>query len=96
MPHLPAAALGPYQTTGTCAEAVEETEEGGAPPTIPVHQRMPTQHGTTEPASRYFPRHPSTGGNTAHVPATSGRNTATKKSSVNRLAHGGQPADATR
>jgi phospholipase C len=30
------------------------TESGGFPPSIPTKQRMPNQHGGTDPASKYF------------------------------------------
>jgi hypothetical protein len=48
---------------------------------------MPTQHGTTVPASRYYPPAPTSA---ERVPARSGRNTATTKSAANALAHGGE------
>jgi phospholipase C len=85
MPALPAMAIGPVTTTGNCAD--EDVEAGGAGPTIPTKQRMPTQHGTTVPASRYLAEAPTT---TDRIPARSGRNTATKKSAANALAHGGE------
>jgi phospholipase C len=84
VPNLPHMPIGSNVGTGTCAS--EDTEQGGAAPTIPTNQRMPTQHGTTVPATRYFPDAPTTAD---RVPARSGRNTATKKSAANPLAHGG-------
>jgi phospholipase C len=83
MPALPRIPIGSANPTGTCSS--EYTEQGGAAPTIPTKQRMPTQHGTTVPASRYLPAAPTS---TDRVPARSGRNTATTKSANNALAHG--------
>jgi phospholipase C len=40
--------------TGACAEVSQDAEIGGASPTLPTMQQMPTQGGRTEPASRYF------------------------------------------
>ncbi len=90
MPALPTMPLGSPVGTGTCAD--EDTEMGGASPTIPTNQRMPTQHGKTIPATRWFPAAPTT---TDRVPARSGRNTATTKSATNALMHGAvvTPAD---
>ena len=83
MPALPTMPLGSPVGTGTCAD--QDTEMGGAAPTIPTNQRMPTQHGKTIPATRWFPAAPTT---TDRVPARSGRNTATTKSATNALMHG--------
>jgi phospholipase C len=83
MPALPVIPIGSADPTGTCTE--EYTEGGGAAPTIPTKQRMPTQHGKTVPASRYFAEAPT---KTDRVPARSGRNTATTKSANNALVHG--------
>jgi phospholipase C len=83
MPALPKIALGSPNGTGTCTD--EDTEMGGAAPTIPTKQRMPTQHGTTISANRWFPPAPTAAD---RVPARSGRNTATTKSAGNALAHG--------
>jgi phospholipase C len=84
MPALPTMPIGDPNGTGNCVG--EGSDSGGAHPTIPTKQRMPTQHGTTVPASRYFKDSPTT---TDRVPARSGRNTATTKSAANALAHGG-------
>jgi phospholipase C len=84
MPALPKIPLGASQGTGSCAE--QDSEFGGASPTIPKKQRMPTQHGTTVPATRYFPAAATNG---SRKPLRSGRSTATTKSSANALAHGG-------
>jgi phospholipase C len=41
-------------TTGFCAAPSQETDSGGAPPSIPTKQRMPNQSGGTDPASKFF------------------------------------------
>jgi hypothetical protein len=46
---------------------------------------MPTQHGTTVPAGRYFAESPTA---TDRVSVRSGRSTATTKSAANALARG--------
>jgi phospholipase C len=91
-PKLHGAPLPPMNQGQTCAE--QEFEQGGAHPSIPVHQRMPTQHGTTQPASRYFPHDGGKPKSRERINATSGRNTATVKSSANPLAHGGKLRNA--
>ncbi len=90
MPALPHIPLANPALTGSCSELDQDSSGvfGGASPTIPTKQRMPTQHGTTVPASRYLRSAPTTAD---RVPARSGRNTATKKSAYNHLVHGGQP-----
>jgi phospholipase C len=85
MPSLPATSIGPAVSVGTCVS--QDVEAGGAAPTFPTKQRMPTQHGTTIAATRYFPAAPTS---TDRVPLRSGRSTATKKSAGNALAHGGE------
>ncbi|HWC35115.1 MAG TPA: alkaline phosphatase family protein [Mycobacteriales bacterium] len=84
-PKLPDIALKPFTVTGSCMEVGEESELGGTGPTLPTKQRMPTQHGTTVPASRYL-KDAST--SSERVPLRSGRKTATVKSSYNHLSHG--------
>lgn len=83
VPHLPKMPIGPSVGTGTCAS--QDSEQGGASPTIPAKQRMPTQHGTTVSASRYFA---TAKVKADRVPARSGRSMATKKSSANVHVHG--------
>ena len=41
--------------TGTCSEFNQDTESGGAAPSVPTKQTMPTQGGGSEPASHYYP-----------------------------------------
>jgi phospholipase C len=77
VPKLPTVALTPFTLTGSCQEVTEESEFGGQGPTIPTKQRMPTQHGTTVSASRWFKDSPTA---TERAPLRSGRSTATVKS----------------
>jgi hypothetical protein len=54
VPNLPATAA--YMPlTGTCAAVSQDTESGGASPTVPTKQTMPVQGGGSEPASKYYP-----------------------------------------
>jgi phospholipase C len=54
VPKLPATAV-LMPASGSCAAASQDTESGGAAPSVPTKQTMPTQGGGTQPASRYFP-----------------------------------------
>jgi phospholipase C len=72
-------------SNGACSEIDQDSETGGAVPTIPTNQRMPTQRGTTVPADRYLPSARTT---RERRPVRSGRSTATVKSKANALAHG--------
>jgi phospholipase C len=40
--------------TGTCSAISQDTESGGASPTVPSKQTMPVQGGGSEPASKYY------------------------------------------
>jgi phospholipase C len=52
VPALPGTA--PYMPLlGHCSALSQDTESGGASPTVPTKQRMPVQGGGTEPASAY-------------------------------------------
>jgi phospholipase C len=93
MPKLPDIALAPFTVTGNCNEVADESEERGAGPTIPTKQRMPTQHGTTRPASHYFPPAPT---DRDRVPLRSGRKTATARSAYVHLAEPRDRADRSR
>jgi phospholipase C len=42
-------------SSGPCEAVDQDTEAGGASPSVPTKQRMPVQGGGTEPASKYFP-----------------------------------------
>jgi phospholipase C len=91
MPAIAKVAIGTANPTGTCVDEYEEA--GGASPTIPTKQGMPTQHGKIIPASHYFPTAKT---KSDRVPARSGRNTATTKSAANALAHGKSAPAKTR
>jgi phospholipase C len=93
MPALPNVVLAAPQATGSCSEDNQDAEFlGGSGPTIPTHQRMPTQRGTTVAASHYFPSAADAQPSTARVPLTDGRDTSTTKSRMNRLAADGPDA----
>jgi phospholipase C len=83
MPALPRMPLPAESTTGNCGS--QDTEFGGASPTIPTKQRMPTQKGTTIPAGRFFVESRT---KTDRVPLRSGAPRPTTKSAANALAHG--------
>jgi phospholipase C len=53
VPALPATAVN-MPLTGSCAALDQDTESGGASPSVPTKQTMPVQGGTTEPASNYY------------------------------------------
>jgi phospholipase C len=53
VPKLPATAV-LMPTSGTCAASSQDTESGGAAPSVPTKQRMPTQGGGSRPASDYY------------------------------------------
>jgi phospholipase C len=40
--------------TGTCSAISQDTESGGADPTVPTKQTMPVQGGGSEPADKYY------------------------------------------
>jgi phospholipase C len=88
VPKLPATAV--YMpASGPCAAVDQDTESGGAAPTVPTKQRMPTQGGGSQPASDYYKltaaqRAVSDDQRTAIGNGSPG--TATTKSSYNRLA----------
>jgi phospholipase C len=41
--------------TGPCMAVSQDTESGGASPSVPTKQTMPVQGGGAEPASKYYP-----------------------------------------
>ena len=53
VPSLPATAV-LMPLTGTCGAIYQDTESGGASPTVPTKQTMPVQGGGSEPASSYY------------------------------------------
>jgi len=52
VPNLPAAPLPAIELTGACSLITEDTEAGGAAPSVPIDQTMPNQQGGTTPATR--------------------------------------------
>ncbi len=96
MPKLPATAIH-MPAEGKCAAIDQDTDRGGAGPSVHTKQRMPKQGGGSTPASYYFPSHRkhkrkadreiSDEHRTQIMPpGPSGK--ATKKSSANRLIKG--------
>jgi len=88
VPKLPATSA-TMPLTGTCSEASQDTESGGAAPSVPTRQTMPTQGGGTQPASDYYP---GTGEQASAVPdgdrttvGAPGSALATTKSAYNSL-----------
>jgi phospholipase C len=54
VPKLPATAI--YMpNSGSCAAPSQDTESGGASPSVPTKQTMPVQGGGSQPASKYYP-----------------------------------------
>jgi len=54
VPKLPKTAI--YMPgSGPCEFLQQDFDDGGANPSVPTNQTMPSQHGTTTPASDYFP-----------------------------------------
>jgi phospholipase C len=88
VPDLPATAV-VMPDSGSCAATSQDTESGGATPTIPTQQSMPNQQGGSRPASDYF----ATSAQERAIPRDhrtpidgDSAGTATTKSSYNRLA----------
>ncbi len=91
VPKLPATSV-MMPLTGTCSEASQDTESGGAAPSVPTKQTMPTQGGGSQPASDYYP---GTSEQASGVPddhrtrvGVAGSALATTKSAYNRLTEG--------
>jgi phospholipase C len=51
VPALPQPTLPAQQLTGACAAVTQDSESGGADPSVPTRQTMPTQQGGTAAAS---------------------------------------------
>ena len=85
--NLPATA--PYEpSSGVCAAVSQDTESGGATPSIPSSQTMPTQGGGQQPASLYYAQTDEARRIPAgHRTELEGDGKATVKSSYNTLAH---------
>jgi phospholipase C len=87
VPALPVPVLAAQQLTGACSVEDQDTETGGADPSVPTVQTMPNQEGGTTPASTYLA--------TADIKSDPNERTtlgpahprpSTTKSSYNRLA----------
>jgi phospholipase C len=51
IPSLPQPMLPAQQLTGACSAVNQDSESGGADPSVPTHQTMPNQQGGSAPAS---------------------------------------------
>jgi phospholipase C len=87
VPALPAQTLPAQQLSGACSAVSQDSEAGGADPSVPTNQTMPNQQGGTTPAKSFIttakvvadPRHRTVLGPAKPRPSTT-------KSSYNRLA----------
>ena len=88
VPRLPAPALPPQMLTGSCSLQNQDTETGGAAPSVPTKQTMPDQQGGTKPASDFLPggNNPAAGAAARTVLGPAEPRPVTTKSSYNRLA----------
>ena len=88
LPSLPATSV-VMPLTGTCSEFSQDTETGGAAPSVPTKQTMPTQGGGTQPASDYYPGTGEQGSGVADghrtTIGTAGSSLTTTKSAYNQL-----------
>jgi phospholipase C len=88
LPSLPATSV-VMPLTGTCSEFSQDTESGGAAPSVPTKQTMPTQGGGTQPASDYYPGTSKQGSGVADghrtTVGTAGSSLTTTKSAYNQL-----------
>jgi len=93
VPVLPSPPVPAIQLTGYCSTVSQDDEQGGAPPDVPTDQTMPTQQGTTVPATAYDtsmvsrPSAASSGVVLTALVSRDGGRPMTVKSSYNRLAH---------
>jgi phospholipase C len=89
VPSLPATSV-VMPLTGTCSEFSQDTETGGAAPTVPTKQTMPTQGGGTQPAGDYYAGAGEQGSGVADghrtTIGTAGSSLTTTKSAYNQLA----------
>lgn len=54
VPAIAAPPLPPQTLSGSCSLVNQDTESGGAAPSVPTNQTMPNQQGGTEPASDFI------------------------------------------
>jgi len=96
VPNLPAPTLPAQQLSGYCSVVSQDTETGGAPPSVPTDQTMPNQQGGSTPASTYYSSSATSAPGSGHtVLGPRSKRLATTKSSYNRLA-AGQPREVSR
>ena len=86
IPALPAQTLPAQQLTGACSAVSQDSEAGGADPSVPTDQTMPNQQGGTAPASSSTTADFVKGGGHRTVLGPTGPRPVTTKSSYNRLA----------
>jgi phospholipase C len=87
VPVLPTPTLSAPQLTGACSVQDQDTETGGASPSVPTHQTLPTQEGGVTPASQYITAAEVTGDpNERTILGPAHPRPRTTKSSYNRLA----------
>lgn len=86
IPALPAQTLPAQQLTGACSAVSQDSEAGGADPSVPTDQTMPNQQGGTAPASTSTTADFVIGGSRRTVLGPPGPRPVTIKSSYNRLA----------
>jgi len=88
VPALPATSV-LMPLTGSCSMFSQDTESGGAAPSVPTKQTMPTQGGGSQPASYYYPGITKQDGDVPDGHRTTvgvaGSALATTKSAYNRL-----------
>jgi len=84
IPALPQPTLPAQQLSGDCSLVNQDTESGGAGPSVPTRQTMPNQQGGSAPASTTAKVTPDDGQRTVLGPAQP--RPVTVKSSYNRLA----------
>jgi phospholipase C len=89
MPRLPVPTLAAQQLDGPCSALDQDSEFGGAGPSIPTKQRMPNQQGGSTPATEYFPTAKAKAeaiSDDDRTPLAAGPGKATTKSAYNKLA----------
>jgi phospholipase C len=86
IPALPVQTLPPQQLSGACAAVSQDSEAGGADPSVPTKQTMPNQQGGTTPASTATDAAIIEGGDQRTILGPGHPRPVTTKSSYNRLA----------
>jgi len=86
VPALPVPVLPAQQLTGDCSVFDQDTESGGAAPSVPTNQTMPNQQGGTAPATNYRTDNVAAGPALRTVLGPATPRPVTTKSSYNRRA----------